>query len=78
MKVKSSILLLLIAFMFIIGCEMPGKNVEVTMSNFGSGISVVEVDGCEYVRFYQSAITHKANCHNPIHKPKLDTITFKK
>jgi hypothetical protein len=48
------------------------------MSNFGSGISVVEVDGCEYVRYYQAAITHKANCHNPIHKPKIDTITFNK
>jgi len=74
-------LTILITSMFFIGCEMSGKDGkdgEVTVSNFGSGISVVEVDGCEYVRFWQSAITHKANCHNPIHKPKSDTITFKK
>jgi hypothetical protein len=75
---KRTLTTLLIASMFIIGCEEPGKDGQVTMLNFGSGISVVEVDGCEYVRYYQTAITHKANCHNPIHKPKIDTITFKK
>jgi len=75
---KRTLTTLLIASMFIIGCGVPGKDGEITMSNFGSGISVVEVDGCEYVRYYQSAITHKANCHNPIHKPKSDTITIKK
>jgi hypothetical protein len=75
---KRTLTTLLIASMFFIGCEEPGKDGQVTMSNFGSGVSVVEVDGCEYVRYYQTAITHKANCHNPIHKPKSDTITFKK
>jgi hypothetical protein len=75
---KRTLTTLLIASMFFIGCGVSGKDGEVTLSNFGSGISVVEVDGCEYVRYYQTAITHKANCHNPIHKPKSDTLTFKK
>jgi hypothetical protein len=75
---KRTLITLLIASMFFIGCEEPGKDGQVTMLNFGSGVSVVEVDGCEYVRYYQTAITHKANCHNPIHKPKSDTITIKK
>ena len=64
-------LTLLIASMFIIGCQNQEEKV---------------IDGCQYIELssyngnggWIKSLTHKGNCNNPIHKPKSDTITFKK
>jgi hypothetical protein len=45
------------------GASVFGTREEVIKTH----ITVVKVDGCEYLH-YNSKLTHKANCSNPIHK----------
>lgn len=58
-------LLLLIPLLAIAGCD----EVYVKGSD-GWDHEVVAIDGCEYLKTHAgsgSALTHKGNCHNPIH-----------
>jgi hypothetical protein len=61
-------LIIILAFVFM-GCEATDENGN--KAHFG--IQILTIDGCEYVVYVNSqsgscAMTHHANCHNPIHK----------
>lgn len=43
-----------------------------SVPDYGSGLSIVKIDSCEYVLFIGNnsgdvAMVHSANCHNPKH-----------
>ena len=57
---------LLVAFLMV-GCKEMTPEEKTKVAIASDGIDIIEVDGCEYVRFigyYKGGITHKGNCKN--------------
>ena len=57
---------LLVAFLMV-GCREITPEEKTKLASEADGIDIIEIDGCEYVRFigyYKGGITHKGNCKN--------------
>ena len=58
----------LLVVVLMVGCRQPNNQVKETIvSNGTDKISIIEVDGCEYILFdgYKAGgLTHKGNCKN--------------
>lgn len=61
----------------LMSCEDNVKRSDSGYSIQGSAITILEIDGCEYLyKAVSGDFTHKGNCKNPIHKCECtcDTI----
>jgi hypothetical protein len=67
-KVWPILLFIGLALGLLISCADNVKRSETGHTIYGSPISVLEIEGCEYLEFSNGARTHKGNCNNPIHK----------
>lgn len=74
MKVKISILLLVL--LFLISCDDKSDIKSYTLEIGNNKVSVDEytIDGCQYLGYLTNGnakscyLTHKGNCNNPMHK----------
>lgn len=67
-KLKLLFLLSVLVYLFT-SCQDNVKRSNSGYSLQGSAITILEIDGCQYL--YKAAsgdFTHKGNCSNPIHK----------
>lgn len=70
---KKHLFFLLLLGACMVGCEEPPSTpVTKTVSIGDTNLNQYEIDGCEYIGYvyggYGDFLTHKGNCHNPIHK----------